>query len=70
MENNGTKVQLCTIDPNTVNVPRDEYDDLICARNGIDMIGKTLGRFGPNETVVKVVLSQFGYVYKEDSADA
>ena len=72
MENNGTKVQMCFIDSDTVNVPRDEYNDLICARSGIDLIGGTLGRFGPNDDVVKAVCGQFGYHYKEpeEPADA
>ena len=72
MENNGTKVQMCFIDPDTVNVPRGEYDDLICARTSIDLIGKTLGRYGPNNEIVKAVCDLFGYHYKEpkEPADA
>lgn len=72
MENNGTKVQMCFVDPDTVNVPRDEYDELVCALNGIRLIGETIGRFGPNDDIVKAVCGQFGYHYKEpeDPADA
>ena len=72
MENNGSKVQLCVIDPNTVNVPRDEYDDLVCALYSIRLIRETLGRFGPNVDIVKAVLNWFGYYYTdpEEPADA
>ena len=55
--------------PGYVLVPRDEYDDLICARSGIDMIGSSLGRFGAEDKVVAAVCKQFGYEYKE-SVDA
>ncbi len=70
MENNGTKVQMCFVDPDTVNVPRDEYDELICARNGIHLIGKTFNKYGPNDDIVKAVCKQFGYEYKEETPDA
>lgn len=72
MENNETKVQMCITNPDTVNVPRDEYDELVCALNGIRLIGETIGRFGPNDDIVKAVCGQFGYHYKEpgDPADA
>lgn len=70
MDNNKMAVQACIIDPNTVNVPRGEYDVLICAQNGIHLIGKTLGKYGANDDVVKVVCKQFGYEYKEETPDA
>ena len=72
MENNGTKFQMCFVDPDTVNVPRDEYNELVCAINGIRLIGETFGKFGPNDDIVKAVCGQFVYHYKEpeDSADA
>lgn len=72
MENNETKVQMCITNPDTVNVPRDEYDELVCAFNGICLIGESIGRFGPNDDIVKAVCGQFGYHYKapEDPADA
>ena len=70
MENNGTKVQMCFVDPDTVNVPRDEYDDLVCALYRIRMIGETLGRFGPNGDIVKAVCNRFGYYYKDPEEPA
>ena len=67
MENNGMKVQMCCVDPNTVNVPRDEYDDLVCALYSIRLIGETLGRFGPDDDIIKAVCKRFGYEYKEET---
>lgn len=70
MDNNRMAVQACIVDPNTVNVPRDEYDDLICARNGIHLISKTFGKYGANEDIVKAVCKQFGYIFEEETPDA
>lgn len=49
-------------------VPRDEYDDLICARFGIEIIGHSFGKFGsPDSDIVKNVCRRFGLKFKEDS---
>lgn len=53
-----------------VTVPRAEYDELLKARLGIDMIGCTLGKYGPDDSVVNAVCKQFGYEYKEETPDA
>ena len=68
MEDNQFKAQFCIVDKDTVNVPRDEYDDLICARFGIEMIGQSFGRFGsPDSDIVKNVCRRFGFKFEEDS---
>ena len=49
-------------------VPRDEYDDLVCARFCIDLIAQSFGRYGsPDSDIVKGVCSHFGFKFKEDS---
>lgn len=49
-------------------VPRDEYDDLICARFGIEIIGHSFGKFGsPDSDIVKNVCRRLGLKFKEDS---
>lgn len=48
-------------------VPRKEYDELTRARMGIDIIGSSFGKYGPNDNVVYCVCAQFGYKPKEDS---
>ncbi len=53
-----------------VTVPRAEYDELLRARLGIDMIGCTLGKYGPDDSVVNAVCKQFGYEYREETPDA
>ena len=68
MEDNQIKVQSCIVDQGTVNVPRDEYDDLICARFGIEMIGHSFGKYGsPDIDIVKGVCSRFGFKFEENS---
>ena len=68
MEDNQIKVQSFIADQGTVNVPRDEYDDLICARFGIEIIGHSFGKFGsPDSDIVKNVCRRFGFKFKEDS---
>ena len=47
-------------------LPRAEYDVLVRARMGIDAIGSTLGRYGPEDKVVVAICKQFGYEYKEE----
>ena len=49
-----------------VAIPRAEYNELINARLGIDLIGSTLGRYGPEDKVVLAVCKQFGFEYKEE----
>ena len=68
MENNQPKVQVSFVDQGTVNVPRDEYDDLICARFGIEMIGRSYGKYGGFDSdIVKSVCRHFGFKFEEDS---
>lgn len=50
-----------------VAIPRAEYDELLKARLGIDLIGSTLGKYGPDDSVVNAVCKQFGYEYKEET---
>lgn len=50
-----------------ITVPYEEYAELVRARMGIDLIGSTLGKYGPDDSVVKAVCKQFGYEYKENS---
>lgn len=56
--------------PDEVIISRAEYDELLKARFGIDMIGWSFGKYGPNDTVVYSVCAQFGYVSKEDNPNA
>ena len=56
--------------PDVVTIPRAEYDELLKARLCIDMIGCTLGKYGPDDSVVNAVCKQFGYAYKEETPDA
>ena len=56
--------------PDVVTIPRAEYDELLKARLCIDMIGCTLGKYGPDDSVVNAVCKQFGYEYKEETPDA
>lgn len=56
--------------PDEVIIPRSEYNELIKARMGIDIIGMSFGKYGPNDTVVYSVCAQFGYVSKEDKPNA
>lgn len=44
-----------------VTIPRAEYDELLKARLGIDMIGSTLNAFGGEDKIVVAVCKQFGY---------
>lgn len=53
-----------------VTIPRVEYDELLKARLGIDMIGCTLGKYGQDDSVVNAVCKQFGYEYREETQDA
>lgn len=46
---------------NFVIIPRDEYDDLIAARFGIDIIGSSIGPYGANDSIVRAVCKRFGY---------
>ena len=48
-------------------VPRAEYDELVKARMGIDLIGSTLNVYGGDDTIVKSVCKRFGYEYKEET---
>lgn len=62
------KVQSCIVDQGTVNIPRDEYIDLICARFAIEMIGHSFGKFSsPDGDLVKNICRHFGYLPREDS---
>ena len=56
--------------PDEVIIPRSEYNELIKARMGIDIIGSSFGKYGPNDTVVYSVCAQFGYESKDDKPDA
>lgn len=67
---NEEKLQEIIAYPDTVTIPRAEYDELLKARLGIDMIGCTLGKYGPDDSVVNAVCKQFGYEYKEETPDA
>ena len=53
-----------------VAIPQSELIELQRARLGIDLIGSTLGRYGPEDKVVFAVCKQFGYEYREEKPDA
>lgn len=53
-----------------VAVPLGEYNKLVAARSGIDLIGQTLGKYGANDAIVFAVCKLFGYEYKEEAEDA
>ena len=68
MVDNEIKALPCIVDQDTVTVPRDEYDDLICARFGIVLIAQSFGRYGsPDSDIVKNVCRRFGFKFEEDS---
>lgn len=54
----------------TIEITVAEYTELVRAKLGIDMIGSSLGKYGPDDNVVKAVCKPFGYEYKEDENDA
>ncbi len=54
----------------TIEITVAEYTELVRAKLGIDMIGSSLGKYGPDDSVVKAVCKPFGYEYKEDGDDA
>ena len=54
----------------TITIPASEFEELIMAKVGIGMIGNSIGKYGADNDVVRVVCKQFGYEYKEDEADA
>lgn len=75
MDNNRESVMAMPLEPaigpvheyaDVVTIPRSEYNDLTRARLGIDLIGCTLGKYGPEDKVVLAVCKQFGYEYKEE----
>lgn len=77
MDNNRNSVQVMPLETaqaaapvyeyaDVVAIPRSEYNDLARARLGIDLIGCTLGKYGPEDKVVLAVCKQFGYEYKEE----
>lgn len=57
--------QVITDRADMVAIPQGEYIELQRARLGIDMIGSTLSKYGPDDSVVNAVCKQFGYEYKE-----
>lgn len=57
-------------DNDCVVLPREEYNALIRARMGIELIGSTLTNYGGDDRVVVAVCKQFGYEYNEEKADA
>ena len=69
MEDNQLEALPCIVDQDTVTIPRDEYDDLICARFAIEMIGHSFGKFsfsGPDSDLVKNICMHFGCLPKEE----
>lgn len=54
----------------TITIPVSEFEELIMAKVGIGMICNSIGKYGADNDVVRVVSKQFGYEYKEDEADA
>lgn len=55
---------------NEITISVAEYTELVRAKLGIDMIGNSLGKYGPDDSVVKTVCKSFGYEHKEDGDDA
>lgn len=53
-----------------VTIPLEEYNKLVVARSGIDLIGQSIGRYGADCTIVRAVCKSFGYEYKEETEDA
>lgn len=53
-----------------VAIPLEEYNKLVIARSGIDLIGRSLGKYGPDDTIVRAVCKLFGYEYKEERENA
>ena len=48
----------------TVTIPRSEYNALLKAKHGIQMIGATLGQYGPGRELTEAICKDFGYEYK------
>lgn len=53
-----------------VTIPLEEYNKLVVARSGIDLIGQSIGRYGADRTIVCAVCKPFGYEYKGETEDA
>ena len=54
------------VSTDSVTIPRSEYDDLKEARLCLDMIAKTVGRFGVDDSVCDAVFRHFGYKTRAD----
>ncbi len=54
------------MDNNEITISVAQYTELVRAKLGIDMIGNSLDKYGPDTGVVKSVCKSFGYEYKED----
>lgn len=62
--------QVITEQADMIAIPQSDYIELLRARLGIDMIGSSLGKYGPEDSVVLAVCKQFGYKHKEEKPDA
>ena len=50
----------------TITIPRAEYDELKKARFIVDVIGKTLTKYGVDDRVAAPMLRAFGYTFREE----
>ena len=53
-----------------VTIPRSEYNGLLKAKHGIEMIGATLGKYGPDRDLTEAICKEFGYEYKAEPEGA
>lgn len=54
------------VSPDSVTIPRSEYDELREARLCLDLISRSCNRFGVDDRVCDVILSHFGYKSRAD----
>ena len=66
------KVNASVVSPDSVSLPRGDYNELLQARFAIHLIGTSVSKYGPDRDVLNCVLTAFGYplTLKEAEADA
>ncbi len=64
------KVNASVVSPDSVALPRGDYDELLQARFAIHLIGTSVGNYGPDRNVINSVLAAFGYPLEPKEAEA
>lgn len=63
------KVNASVVFPDSVTIPRNDYNELVKARFAIQMIGTSVSKYGPDRDVINTVLTIFGYPLELKEAD-